>query len=146
MPSMALKPLTLVINSRPPLPGAPPAPIKGEHHPQSSPHLSQPLFVSLHAQAFLSPSVAVSPFYTTVARPPQRCTSSGETRAEFPSLPSPFCAPVGELWCTGAARGQALVSAPSCPLSAPALVHSGPSTPGRSTETWTRSTDLSVGK
>jgi hypothetical protein len=45
---------------RPPLPGAPPTPIKGEHHPRSSPHLSQPLFASLHAQASLSPSAAAS--------------------------------------------------------------------------------------
>jgi hypothetical protein len=34
---------------------------------------------------------------------------------------------------------------PPCPLYAPASVHGGPSAPGLSTETWTRSTDLSVG-
>jgi hypothetical protein len=45
---------------RPPLPGASPIPIKGEHHPWSSPHLSQPLFASLHARASLSPSAAAS--------------------------------------------------------------------------------------
>jgi hypothetical protein len=31
------------------LPGAPPAPIKGEHHPRVAPHLSPLLFPSLHA-------------------------------------------------------------------------------------------------
>jgi hypothetical protein len=41
-PSMALKPLTPVINSRPPLPGAPPAPIKGQGPPPAitTPHLA----------------------------------------------------------------------------------------------------------
>jgi hypothetical protein len=43
-----------------PLLGAPLTPIKGEHHPRSSPHLSQPLFASLHARASLSPSAAAS--------------------------------------------------------------------------------------
>jgi hypothetical protein len=38
------------------------------------------------------------------------------------------------------------VSAPPCPMSAPALVHGGPSTPGQSTETWTRCTVLTIGK
>jgi hypothetical protein len=39
---MALKPLTPVINSRPPLPGAPPAPIKGRGAPLAitTPHLA----------------------------------------------------------------------------------------------------------
>jgi hypothetical protein len=59
--------------------------------------------------------------------------------------PSPFCAPAGELWHTGAAGGRAPVSAPPCPLSAPASVHGGPSVPGRSTETWTRSTNYPLG-
>jgi hypothetical protein len=58
--SMALKPLTPVLTPRPPIPGAPPTPIKGEHHPRSSPHLSQPLFASLDARASLSPSAAAS--------------------------------------------------------------------------------------
>jgi hypothetical protein len=41
-PSMALKPITPVINSRPPLPGAPPAPIKGRGAPPAitAPHLA----------------------------------------------------------------------------------------------------------
>jgi hypothetical protein len=59
--------------------------------------------------------------------------------------PSPFCAPAGELWRTGAAGGRAPVSEPPCPLSAPASVHGGPSAPGRSTETWTRSTNYPLG-
>jgi hypothetical protein len=60
-PSMALKPLTPALTPpRPPLPSTPLTPIKGEHHPLSSPHLSQPLFSSLHARAFLSPSAAAS--------------------------------------------------------------------------------------
>jgi hypothetical protein len=128
------------------LPGAPPSPIKGEHHPRVTPHLSPLLFPSLHAYAMSSPSAAASRFCTTVARPLQRRPSSGEARAELPVLPSPFCAPAGELWRTGVAGGQAPVSAPPCPLSASASVHNGPSTPSRSTDTWTRSTDLSVGK
>jgi hypothetical protein len=60
--SMALKPLTSALTPPPlpPLPGAPLTPIKGEHHPRSSPHLSQPLFASLYARASLSPSAAAS--------------------------------------------------------------------------------------
>jgi hypothetical protein len=136
---MALRPLTPVINSRPPLRGAPPAPIKGRGAPPAitAPHLA--LNHSLSSPQLLLTERRRLPFCTTVARPPQRRPSSGETRAKFPSLPSPFRAPAGELWRTGAARGQAPVSAPPCPLSAPASVHGGPSTPGRST-------DLSVGK
>jgi hypothetical protein len=37
------------------------------------------------------------------------------------------------------------VSAPPRPLSAPTLVHGGPSAPGRSTETWTQSTNYPLG-
>jgi hypothetical protein len=43
-----------------PLLSAPPTHIKSEHHPRSSPHLSQPLFTSLHARASLSPSTAAA--------------------------------------------------------------------------------------
>jgi hypothetical protein len=94
--SMALTPLTPPLTARPPLPGAPPGPYKRRAPPHSSPHLFQPLFASLHTRAFLSPRAATSPFCTVVSQPPQRRSSSGETRAEFPSLPSPFCAPAGE--------------------------------------------------
>jgi hypothetical protein len=59
--------------------------------------------------------------------------------------PSPFCAPASELWRTGAVGGRAPVRATPCPLSASASVHSGPSAPGRSTETWTRSTNYPLG-
>jgi hypothetical protein len=38
-----------VVTHRHFLPGAPPAPIKGEHHPRVAPHLSPLLFPSLHA-------------------------------------------------------------------------------------------------
>jgi hypothetical protein len=37
------------------------------------------------------------------------------------------------------------VSAPPCPFSVPASVHGGPSAPGWSTETWTRSTNYLLG-
>jgi hypothetical protein len=37
--SKALKTLTPLLPHRQPLPGVPPAPIKGEHHPRTSPHL-----------------------------------------------------------------------------------------------------------
>jgi hypothetical protein len=37
------------------------------------------------------------------------------------------------------------VSAPPCQLSAPTSVHGGPSAPGRSTVTWTRSTNYPLG-
>jgi hypothetical protein len=40
---------------------------------------------------------------------------------------------------------RAPVSAPPCLLSAPASVHGGPSAPGRSTETWTRSMNYPLG-
>jgi hypothetical protein len=117
MPSMALKPLTPAINSRPPLPSAPPVPIKGRGAPPAitTPHLAL-------SRSLPSPQLLL----TTVARPPQRRPSSGETQAEFPSLPSPLCAPAGELWRTGAAGGQALLSAPPCPLSVPPWVHGAP--------------------
>jgi hypothetical protein len=74
----------------------------------------------------LSPSTAASSFCTVVARPPQRRPSPGEALAQFPTFPSLCCAPVGELLCTGAAGGQAPVTAPPCPLSAPPWVHGAP--------------------
>jgi hypothetical protein len=143
---MALKPLTLAINSWPALPSAPPAPIKGRGAPPAitTPHLAlNPLLPS--PQLLLAEHRRLPVLHhrrPASTSPPE----PGETRAEFPSLPSPFYAPAGELWRIGAAGSQAPVSAPPCPLSALASVHGGPSTPGRSTETWTRSTDLSFGK
>jgi hypothetical protein len=120
---MALKILTSALTA----PATPPRCSSGHYKRRApSPSFTAPL----PAPISLSPRTlpVASPFCTVVARPPQRRPSSGETRAEFPSLPSPFCALAGELWCTGAPRGQALVSAPLCPLFAPASVHGGPST------------------
>jgi hypothetical protein len=77
--SMALKPLTLALTTPAAPPRRSPGPYKRRAPPQSSPHLFQPLFASLHTRAFLSPSAATSPFCTIVARPPQRRLSSGET-------------------------------------------------------------------
>jgi hypothetical protein len=99
----------------------------------------------LPALISLSPSCSLSlterrhhRAFPAVARPPRRRSSPGEALDDLPVLPSPFCAPTSELRRTGAARGRALVSTPSCPLSAPASVHGGSSAPSRST-------DLSVG-
>jgi hypothetical protein len=83
--------------------------------------------------------------FPVVARPPQCRSSLGEALDELPVPPSLFCASAGELWCTGATGGRAPVSAPPCPLSAPVSVYDGPSAPGRSTETWTRSTNYPLG-
>jgi hypothetical protein len=83
--------------------------------------------------------------FPVIARPPRRRSSPGEALDELPVPPSLFCAPAGELWRTGAAGGRAPVSASSCPLSAPASVHGGPSAPGRSTETCTQSMNYPLG-
>jgi hypothetical protein len=99
-----------------------------------SPSSNLPLTERRHHRAF-----------PVVAHPPRCRSSPGEALDELPMTSSPFCAPIGELWRTGAAGGRAPVSAPPCPLSAPASVHGGPSTPGRSTETWTRSTNYLLG-
>jgi hypothetical protein len=88
-------------------------------------------------------------FHDLVMPPPLLGRYSAPLSLLRPVLLSPFCAPASELWRTGVAGGQAPVSAPSCPgspLSVPPLVHGGPSTPGRSTKTWTRSTNLSIEK
>jgi hypothetical protein len=50
-------------------------------------------------------------FCTTVTQPPRCRPSSGEALAELPMLSSLYCAPAGELWCTGAAGGRTPVSA-----------------------------------
>jgi hypothetical protein len=148
--SMALKPLTPVLNSPATLPGAPPTPYKRRAPPPSftaplpasfplSPRLSSPLTEHQRRRAF-----------TIVAHPPRRRLSPGEAQAELPVRSSLCCAPAGELWRTGAAGGRAPMSAPPRPgpppLSAPSSVHGGPSTPSQSTEAWTRSTTLSVEK
>jgi hypothetical protein len=99
-----------------------------------SPSSNLPLTKRRHHRAF-----------PVIAHPPQRRSSPSEALDELPVPPSPFCAPAGELWRTGAAGGRASVSAPPCPLSSPASVHGGPSVPSRSTETWTRSTNYLLG-
>jgi hypothetical protein len=130
---MALKPLTPALTARPPLPDAPPAPIKGEHPPQASPHLSPLSFSISRSSSLPLTERRHHRAFPVVARPPRHRSSSGEALIELPVSPSPFCAPAGELRCTGAAGGRAPVSAPPCPLSTPASVHGGPSAPGRST-------------
>jgi hypothetical protein len=142
---MALKPLTPTLTARPPLPGAPPAPIKGEHPPRASPHLS-PLSFSLSRSSSLPLTERRHHrAFPVVARPPRRRSSSDEALIELPVPPSPFCAPAGEFRRTGAAGGRVPVSVPPCPLSAPTSIHGGPSAPGRSTETWTRCTNYLLG-
>jgi hypothetical protein len=129
---MALKPLMPVLTAPPTPPRRSPGPYKRR---APSPSFTAPLPAPISLSPRLSSplSAAASPFCTIVAQPPQRRPSSGETRAEFPSLPSPFCAPAGELWHTGAAGGQAPVSAPPCPLSTPPWVHGAPPDRPRST-------------
>jgi hypothetical protein len=127
--SMALKPLTSALTAPATPPQCSPGPYKRR---APSPSFTAPL------PAHISHSPRSS-------LPPRRRSSPGEALIELPVCSSLCCAPVGELWRTGAAGGRAPVSMPPCPLSAPASVHGGPSMPGRSMETWTRSTDLSIG-
>jgi hypothetical protein len=142
---MALKPLTPALTARPPLPGAPSAPIKGEHPPRASLHLSPLLFSISRSSSLPFTERRHHRAFPVVAHPPRCRSSPGEALIELPVPPSPFCAPAGELRRTGAAGGRAQVSTLPCPLSAPASVHGGPSAPGQSTETWTRSTNYPLG-
>jgi hypothetical protein len=142
--SMSLKTLTLALTAPATSPRRSPDSYKGRA-------ISLSFTAPLPALISLSPSSSLSlterrhhRAFPAVARPPRCRSSPGEALDELPVLPSPFCAPAGELRRTGAAGGQAPVSTPPCPLSAPASVHGGPSASGRSTETWTRSADLSV--
>jgi hypothetical protein len=143
--SMSLKTLTPALTALATSPRRSPDRYKGR---AISPSFTAPLpaliSLSLSSSLFLTERRHHRAF-SVVTRPPRRRLSPGEALDELPVLPSPFCAPAGELRCTGAAGGRAPVSTPPCPLSAPASVHGKPSAPGRSTETWTRSTDLSVG-
>jgi hypothetical protein len=126
--------------------GARPWPYKSHpDDPRSTPHLTEPFSSPLPRR---NPSPPSS--HDLFAPPPSpshhaAAPSSGEARAELPVPPSPFCAPAGELCLTGAAGGRAPVSVPPCPLSVPASVHSGPSAPGQSTKTWTRSMNYPLG-
>jgi hypothetical protein len=143
--SMALKPLTSALTAPATPPRRSPGPYKRRApspsftaplpaHISPSPRSSLPLTECRHHRAL-----------TIIACPPRRRSSPGEALIELPVRSSLCCAPTGELWRTGAVRGRAQVSTPPCPLSAPASIHGGPSTLDWSTETWTRSTDLSVG-
>jgi hypothetical protein len=143
--SMSLKTLTLALTAPATSPRRSPDSYKGR---AISPSFTAPLPTLIS----LSPSSSLSlterrhhHAFPAVARPPRRRSSPGEALDELSVLPSPFCAPAGELRRTGAAGGRAPVSTLSCPLSTSASVHGGPSAPGRSMETWTRSTNLSVG-
>jgi hypothetical protein len=139
--SMSLKTLTPALTAPATSPRRSPDSYKGRA-------ISLSFTAPLPALISLSPSCSLSlterrhhRAFPAVARPPRRRSSLGEALDELPVLPSPFCTPAGELWRTGAARGRAPVSTSPHPLSAPPSVHGGPSAPGRSTETWTRSTD-----
>jgi hypothetical protein len=101
--SMALKPLTPALTPLATPPRRSPDPYKRRAPP---PEFTAPLPASLH----ISPRSSVPlterrrlRFCTAVAWPPRHRPSSGEARAELPVLSSLYCAPAGELWCTGAA-------------------------------------------
>jgi hypothetical protein len=143
--SMALKPLTSVLTALATPPRCSPGPYK-----RRAPSLS--FTAPLPAHIFLSPRSGLPlterrhhRALTIIACPPRCRSSPGEALIELLVRSSLCCAPAGELWRTGATGGRAPVSTPPGPLSAPASVHGGPSAPGRSSETWTQSTDLSVG-
>jgi hypothetical protein len=84
-----------LLRPHPPTPS--PGPIKATLMTPGAPHTSP------------SPSLLLS----RAGTPPHRASS--EARAVIPMLLSLFCAPTGELWCTGAAGGRTSVSVP--PLS-----------------------------
>jgi hypothetical protein len=83
--------------------------------PRSIPHLTAPFSSPLPCQKPSPPSFPSPHRATAIAQLLRHRPSFGEARAELPVLLSPFCAPAGELWCTGAAGGRAPVSAPSRP-------------------------------
>jgi hypothetical protein len=143
--SMAFKPLTSALTAPATPPRRSPIPYKRRApspsftaplpaHISLSPRSSLPLTERRHHRAL-----------TIIARPPRCRSSAEEALIKLPVRSSLSCAPAGELWRTRVAGGRAPVSTLPCPLSPPALVHGGPSAPGRSTKMWTRSTNLSVG-
>jgi hypothetical protein len=88
-----VKAINAGVKPQPPLPGAPPTPIKGRAPP---PDFTTPLPSSLR----FSPRSSLASterrrlrFCTAIAQPPRRHPSSGEARAELPVLLSLFCAP-----------------------------------------------------
>jgi hypothetical protein len=109
-PSMAS-----AVNHRPLLtdistPSSPRPPIKGEHHPRVSPHISLLLFL-------LSPCLSSAltehhrrRIFTAVAQPPRCSSTSGEALDRTPTSSSFFPSNRGELSWTGAPVGRALVS------------------------------------
>jgi hypothetical protein len=130
---MVLTPLTPVLTA----PATPPRCSPGPYKRRAP---SQEFTAPLPAHTSLSPRLSHSltehrhlPALHRRRPPSSTPLEPGEALIELPVPPSPFCAPTGELWRTGAARGRAPVSAPPCPLSALASVHGGPSAPGRST-------------
>jgi hypothetical protein len=96
---------------RPP-PSALPRPYKSHpDEPRSTPHLTTPFSSPLPRQKPSPPSSCV---LFEPPPSPRRRPSSCEARAELSLLLSLFCAPAGELWCTGAAGGHTPVSTPPC--------------------------------
>jgi hypothetical protein len=110
--SMALKPLTPALTPSATTPRRSPDPYKRRAPP---PELTAPLPASLRFSPRSSLPLTEHRrlrFCTAIARPPCRRPSSSEARTELPVLLSLCCAPVGELWCTGAAGGRTPVSVP----------------------------------
>jgi hypothetical protein len=111
-PAFISHPHNSPLKPQPPLQGAPLTPIKGRAPP---PDFTAPLPTPLRfspRSSLASTECRRLGFCTTVARPPRHHPSSGEARAELPMLLSLFCAPAGELWCTGAAGGRTPGSVP----------------------------------
>jgi hypothetical protein len=107
---MALKPLMLALTPLATPPRRSPDPYKRRAPP---PEFTAPLPASLRFSPRSSLPLTKRrrlQFCTAVARPPCRCPSSGEALAELPVLSSLYCAPAGEIWCTGAAGGRTPVS------------------------------------
>jgi hypothetical protein len=142
---MALTPLTPALTASATPPRSSPGPYKRRTpSPEFTAHLPAHTSLSPRMSHSLTERRRLPALHHR--RPPSSTPSSpGEALIELSVPPSPFCAPAGELWRTRAAGGRALVSALPCPLSAPASVDGGPSTPGRSTETWTRSMNYPLG-
>jgi hypothetical protein len=121
-------------------PEQPQPPIKGEHHPQVSPHPSSPLF---------SPCLSIAltehrhhRFYTAIARPPRRSSTLGEALDRTLANSSSFPCSRGEISWIGAPVGRAPVSS-SGRRQRP--VHDVPEL-WWSTDSWTRSTGFPLGK
>jgi hypothetical protein len=113
--SMALKPLTPALTPPTTPPRCSPDPYKRRAPP---PEFTAPLPASLRFSPRSSLPLTEHRhlwFCTAIARPPRCRPSSSEALAELPVLSSLYCAPAGELWCTGVAGGRTLVSVPPRP-------------------------------